>query len=199
MQRLGALPQREDAFNEAQGPAQEANIDIGTVEAIERGAESPAPGDEDPRVGLTPGDAQIGIFLVVLQQHIEVRLVVLDQVGLQGQRLRLAVGDDELDLADLAHHQGDAGGMAMATPALEVAADPVAQHLGLTDVEDSVLRIAHQVAARLGGDLLQAGLEPRRVLQQCLQPPYCQPVLLSSSAAASRWRTALFTSPTKTV
>ena len=81
--------------------------------------------------------------------------MVLDQVGLKGQCLRLTVGDEELDLADLAHHQGDARGMAMAAPALEVAADPVAQHLGLPDVEDSILRIAHQIAARLGRDPLR--------------------------------------------
>ena len=134
------------------------------------------------------------------------RLVVLDQIGFQRQRFRFAVGDDELDLAHLPHHQRDARGMGMPPTALEVAAHAVAQHLGLADVEDAVLAIAQQIAAGLSRHLPQTGLQAAGILQegcggagQGPQPPYCQPVLLSSSAAPSRCRVALFTSPTNTV
>ena len=94
------------------------------------------------------------------------RLVVLDQVRFQRQRFGFAVGDDELDLAHLPHHQGDARGVAMAAAALEVAAHAVAQHLGLADVEDAVLGVAHEVAAGLGRHLLEASLQPGLILQQ---------------------------------
>ena len=81
------------------------------------------------------------------------RLVLLDQVGFERQGLGFAVGDDEFDLAHLAHHQGDARAVAMAAAALEIAAHPGAQQLGFADVEDAVLTVPQQVAARLRGHL----------------------------------------------
>ena len=127
------------------------------------------------------------------------RLMVLDQVGLEGQGFGFTVGDDEFDLAHLPHHQGDAGAVGVAAAALEVAAHAIAQHLRLADVEDPVVAIAQQIATRLSRHLLQPGLEPGWILTQRGQPPYCQPVLLSSRAAPSRCRVAVFTSPTNTV
>ena len=92
---------------------------------------------KNARVGLTPGDAEVGIFLVVLQQHVEVGLMVLDQIGFQRQRLGFTVGDDELDLADLTGHQADPRREIVTTA--EVAANPAAQSLGFADVEDAIL------------------------------------------------------------
>ena len=83
------------------------------------------------------------------------RLVILDQVRLQGQGFRFAVGDDEFDLTDLPHHQADTG--TMTTGFLEIRAHTVAQHLGLTDIKNCVFAVAHQIAARLGGNLPQPG------------------------------------------
>ena len=163
---LGPLAQRKHPLHQGQGAAQQAHIHIGPVEAIEGRTEAAAARDEDARIGLAPGDAEVGVFLVILQQHIEVGLMVLDQVGFQRQRLGFAVGHDELDLADLPHHQGDARAVGVAATALEIAAHPVAQHLRLADVEDPVLAIPQQVAARFRRHLLEARLELRRLLDQ---------------------------------
>ena len=125
--RPGSLPQREHPLHQEQGAAQQAHIDIGPVKAIQGAAEATATGDENPWVGLTPGDAEVGVFLVVLQQHVEVRLMVLDQVRLENEGLRLAVGDDELNLTDLACHQPDPWRQIVA--AAEIAAYAAAQCL----------------------------------------------------------------------
>ena len=200
VERLGSLAQGEHPLHQGEGAAQQTHIHVGPVKAIQGRAKPPPPGDEDARVGLAPGDAEIGIFLVVFEQHIEVRLVLLDQVGFKRQRLGFTVGDDEFDLAHLAHHQGDARAVAMAATTLEITAHPIAQHLGLADVEDAIAGVAQQIAARLGGHLLEPDLEAFGLLQQGqAQPPYCQPVLPSSRAAPSRCKVAVFTSPTKTV
>ena len=92
--------------------------------------------------------------------------MVLDQVRFQCQRLGFAVGHDELDLAHLPHHQGNARAVGMAATALEITAHPVAQHLRLADVEDPVLAIPQQVAAGFGRHLLEAGLELCGLLDQ---------------------------------
>jgi hypothetical protein len=56
--------------------------------------------------------------------------------------------------------------MGVAATALEIAAHPVAQQLGLADVENPVLSITQQIAAGFGRHLLQAGLELGRLLDQ---------------------------------
>ena len=83
MQRLRPLAQRKHPFHHREGSPQQANVNIGAVKAIQRTAKTAPPGDENARVILTPGDAEVGIFLVILQQHIEMRLMVFDQVGFQ--------------------------------------------------------------------------------------------------------------------
>ena len=148
VERLGPLAQGEHPLNHGQGAAQLAHIHVGAVEAVVGFAETPLAGDENARVAFAPGDADIGIFFIVFQQHIEVGLVMLDQVGFQRQRLVFAVGHDEFQVADLAHHQADAG--AMAGGIVEIAAHPLAQHLGLADVKNAVVAIAHQVATGFG-------------------------------------------------
>ena len=162
--RSRSLAQGKHPLHQKQRATQQAYIDVRAVETIERTAETATPGDEDARIGLAPGDAQVGIFLVVLEQDIEMRLMVLDQVGFKGQGLRFAVGHDELDLAHLTGHQADAGGEVV--PTAEVTADATAQAFGFADVEDAVLSIAHQIATWLSGDLLQSLLETVRLRQQ---------------------------------
>ena len=164
MERPRSLPQREDSLNQKQRAAQQAHVDIGTIKTIEGAAETAAAGDVDARVGLTPGDAEIGVFLVILQQHVEVRLMVLDQVGFKCEGFGLAVGDDEFDLTDLTCHQADARRQVLATA--EVTAHPAAQCLGLADVKDAVLAVPHQIATGFGRNLLQPPLKPLRLSQQ---------------------------------
>ncbi len=92
--------------------------------------------------------------------------MVLDQVGLECQGLGFAVGDDELDLHHLTHHQSDAWTDRLAIP--EIAANAAAQLLGFTDVEDAVLPIPHQVTARFGRQRLEQGFQTLRFLNQRL-------------------------------
>lgn len=94
------------------------------------------------------------------------RLVGLDQVGLERQRLGFTVGDDEFDLADLTHHQMDAGAQIMRIA--EVTAHTAAQALRFTDVENAVIDVAHQVTTRFGGQLPEALAEAIGIGQQGL-------------------------------
>ena len=164
VERLGPLAQGEHPLDHGQGAAQLAHIHVGAIEAIVGFAETPLAGDKNARVAFTPSDAHIGIFFIILQQHIKVGLVMLDQVGFQRQRFVFAVGNDEFQVADLAHHQANAG--AMAGGIVEITAHPLAQHLGLADIQNAVVAIAHQVATGFGRKLLEPRLEPLRVLHQ---------------------------------
>lgn len=94
------------------------------------------------------------------------RLVGLDQIRFKGQCFAFTVGDDELDLDHLAHHEGDAGAEGLAIT--EIAAHPTAQGLGFADVQQPVFAVTHQVAARLGRQAAQKGLQPLGVLDQGL-------------------------------
>ena len=187
MQRPRTLPQGEHPLDQKQGAPKQTHVNVRTVKAVQWAAETPATGDEDSGVSLTPGDAEVGIFLVVLQQHVEVRLMVLDQVGFQRKGLGLAVGDDEFDLAHLASHQPDARRQIVTTA--EVTAHPAAQGLGFADVEDSVLSIAHQVTTGFGRNVLQPTLQPFGLSEQrCGRDRILQdPISLRSSSLCWPW------------
>ena len=145
IERSGSLPQRKDALDQKQRAAQQAYIDIWPVKTVERTSETPPSGNKNAGVGLTPGNAQVGIFLVVLQQHVEVGLMVLDQIRLKNQGFRFTVSDDEFDLAHLTGHQANARRQVVTTA--EITAHAAAQGLGFAHVKDAILTISHQVAA----------------------------------------------------
>ena len=56
--------------------------------------------------------------------------------------------------------------MAMGRAGLEVAAHPIAQYLGLADIENAIVTVAHQVATWLRGQVLEPLLQPLRLLEQ---------------------------------
>jgi hypothetical protein len=114
--------------------------------------------DQHPRPGLV-GDLDVGVGLVVLQPDVEVRLVALDQLVLEDQRLGGRVGADHLEVGDLGH-QGDRLGRQGAGRA-EVGAHAVAQRGGLADVDDLAGRALHQVDARVGAERAEALAEAR--------------------------------------
>jgi hypothetical protein len=94
-----------------------------------------------------------GMVLVVAEPHVVRRLVALDEVVLEGERLHLAVGDHEVEVGDLVDHPalvelGRARG-------LEVGPHAVAQHAGLSDVQDPALRVLEQVDAGPARQLLE--------------------------------------------
>ena len=64
------------------------------------------PHDVEAGVLLVEGELEVGMVLVVPQPHVERRLVALDEVVLEGERLHLAVGDHEVEIGDLLHHAG---------------------------------------------------------------------------------------------
>ena len=89
--------------------------------------------DVDARV-LLVGELDVGVGLVVAQQDVEARLVLLDEVVFERQRFFFVVDQDVVDVARL----GDAGVPVLASARRvfgEVAADAVAQALGLADVD----------------------------------------------------------------
>ncbi len=115
-----------------------------------------APGDEHAREGLSGRQLQIGIVLVVAQQDVVARGALLDQVVLERQRFHDRVGDDDFEAVRLVEQRVDARAGAVGA---EVAADAVAQHSRLADIERLVGVVEVDVDAgllRKAGDL---GLE----------------------------------------
>ncbi len=110
------------------------------------------------RKPVLAGQEDIGITLVVPQQDIVRRLVGLDQVVLQQQRVHLGGGNGDLYLLN-AHHQGH-GFLGQAAGA-KVAAHPVFQIARLAHVQQLVLGVVHLVNPRPRGQ----GVEKRLVIE----------------------------------
>ena len=62
----------------------------------------------DAREVVGPGDLDVGVALIVLQADVEARLVALDQVRLEEERLADRVGDRVFDVGDSIHGGLDA-------------------------------------------------------------------------------------------
>ena len=89
---------------------------------------------------LVEADRDVRVGLVVAQPDVEARPVLLDEVLLREQRLRLGVDDQRLDLVD---ERAEAAARA------EVRGHALADRLGLADVDDAAARVAEQVHAGL--------------------------------------------------
>ena len=109
---------------------------------------APVPLPREHHAGVRVGDRHRDVRerLVVAEADVERRPVALDEVLLEVQRLRLALGDDHLDPADPVDHPVDPGAHVRA--AVEVAPHAGAQRLRLADVEDVVPVAAKEVDAR---------------------------------------------------
>ena len=83
-------------------------------------------------------------MLVVLQQHVVMRAVLLDQVGLEDQRLDLVAGRDELQFL------GQRRELAAFPPGFEVLRHARTQVVRLPDV-NGLAALAEQVNAGRGG------------------------------------------------
>ena len=118
---------------------------------VERAVFAQAAGDVDARIFLKGREANVGIGLVVAQQHVEFRLVLLDEIVFERQGLALVVHDDVVEVGDFAHQRAGLG----IGPARfqEVGAHAGAQRAGLADVEDRAQRVLEQVHAGLGGQI----------------------------------------------
>ena len=85
---------------------------------------------------VLPGDADIAVALVILEQDVVFGGVGLDLAGFQHQRLEFALADDDVKGVGVGDHLADlvVVGHALA----EILAHPDAQALGLADINDGV-------------------------------------------------------------
>ncbi len=109
--------------------------------------------EHDARVRVGDRDGDVRERLVVAQADVERRPVTLDEVLLEVQRLRLALGDDDLDALDAVDHAVDAD--AHVAAAVEVAAHARPERLRLADVEDVVPLAAKEIDARAARQLAE--------------------------------------------
>ena len=99
----------------------------------------------DLREVVVAGDEDIGEGLIIPQQHIVARPKALDEIGLEQQRLDLALGQDDFQFLSFGHHplhtDGQAGN-------LRVRADPALEVTRLADIKRLALGVEHTIDAR---------------------------------------------------
>ena len=119
---------------------------------------------EDLRRPVIAGDQNIGKRLVVAQLHVEAGPQLLDQIGLEQQRLGLGRGRHDLDRHGGGDHAQDAGRLDRAHP--RVGGKPVADVFRLADIQHVIGRIEHAIDAGRGWGqphrLLDRGMADRQ-------------------------------------
>ncbi|OIQ67457.1 hypothetical protein GALL_509640 [mine drainage metagenome] len=135
----GALQRRDGAIDRARGR--------------ERAEILPGPGLgaamlEDLRRPMIARDQNIGKRLVVAQLHVEARAQLLDQVGLEQQRLGLGRGGDDLDRNGRRDHAQNARRQGRGHP--RIGGEPLAAVLRFADIEYVVGRVQHAIDAGRG-------------------------------------------------
>ena len=103
-------------------------------------------------------DQNIGKRLVVAQLHVEARTQLLDQVGLEQQRLGFGRSGYDLDRHAGRDHAHDARRLDRSDPG--VGRQPLADVFGLADVEHVIRRVEHAVDPGRGRG------EPHRLLDR---------------------------------
>ncbi len=106
------------------------------------------PRHERARPVLPRRDLDVGIRLVVAEEDVVARLVLLDERVLEGERLTLGLGDDRVDRDELGEHRLGAD---VLRTRVEVRREPLADRPGFPDVEDLSLRVLVEVDAGLVG------------------------------------------------
>ena len=151
VQGLLAGADAEELLHEAGRLPAEARRDVGAAVGV--AVLGGATDDVEAGVLLGQGQLQVGVVLVVAEPQVVRRLVALDEVVLEGERLHLAVGDHEVEVGDLLDHAALVQlGRARR---LEVRAHAVPQHPRLAHVEDGPVRALEQVDPRPARELLQ--------------------------------------------
>ena len=102
-------------------------------------------GKREARVGAV-GETDKGVALIVLEQNVVVRLMLLDEGVFEDQRLELAGDKDGVEMVDLRDHA--AGLFIVARAKLEILADTVFQLFCLADIDNLALCVFHKVHAR---------------------------------------------------
>ena len=122
--------------------------------------------------------------LVVAQHHVEARLVSLDEVVLEQQRLGVGVGDGDFDGADLRHQRLHLG---VDVAGGEVGADPVPEIARLADVQQLLPRAEHAVhagAARQRGDVFLR-IKRAQAVASVILPPAGSPARSQARATTA--------------
>ena len=100
---------------------------------------------DEPRRVVAAGDQNVGEALVVAQHHVVARLQLLDQIGLEQQRLGFGLGGDEHHRAGLRHHAGDARRLTLGR---RIGGDALFDRARLADIKHLALGADHPVDAR---------------------------------------------------
>jgi hypothetical protein len=138
----------EDAPDDPQRLAQRGDIGVGPEEAG-AGQRHPAH-HQHPRKRLCQRHGDARIALVVGEPDVEARLVLLDEVVLEQEGLRLARHDDRLQVGDLPDQGGPLG--RVAGIGTDVAGHAGAQVLRFAHVQDLACRAFPEIHARLVGE-----------------------------------------------
>ena len=103
---------------------------------------------EDLRRPVVAGDQDIGKRLVVAQLHVEARPQLLDQIGFEQQRLGFGRGRDDLHRHGGRDHAQDARRLRRVDA--RIGGQPLADVLGLADIEHVVGGVEHAIDAGRG-------------------------------------------------
>lgn len=120
-----------------------ADLRVGAEGAVALGAG--AAGDLRPRHLLPHRQHQVRVGLVVAELDVEPRVVLLDPGVLEGEGLHLGADHGPLDPVRGGDHAP--GALVQHREVLEVVREPLAQVLGLADVDDSACGVAESVDA----------------------------------------------------
>ncbi len=138
--RAGA--QKERPLQRVQGAEHRAGAGEGPE--IVAGDRARAAMLDQPRGGMSSADQDVRKALVVAQRDVVAGLQLLDEIGLEQQRLGVQFGGDEHHRAGLRHHAGDAGRLALGR---HIGGDPLLDRARLADIEHLALRPDHAIDA----------------------------------------------------
>ena len=139
---VGAGAQQEGALQRVDGAPDRAGA--GERPVIIAGAVPRAPVLGELRRPVPFGHQDVREGFVVPHQHVVARAQLLDEVGLEQQRLGLGRRGDEFHAFRLGDHAGDAVGM---TEAARIARDALLEAAGLADIEHIAAIADHAVDA----------------------------------------------------
>ena len=109
-----------------------------------------AAGYEDAGIALGQGQFYVGVSLIVAQQDVEARLLLLDEVIFEGQRFFVIGDDDVVNVYGFADQRAGFGVFPAAF--VEVRRDARAQVLRLAHVDDFALGVLVEIHAGGGGE-----------------------------------------------
>ena len=117
--------------------------------------------DEDLGETLSQGEFDVRICLIVAQQNIEARLLLLDEVVLKSQRFPLVFDDDVLNVDRFAHQRAGLG--ILRRRLQQIGAHSRPQALCLADVDHLPLGVLVHVHARADGQCANFLLQIHRM------------------------------------